>query len=299
MKSYLFYLLRGSAGFFALVLLLPACELINPEEQIPAYIYVEPFTLQENPDVVAGSLDEAITHVFAYSGTDFLGIFSLPALIPVLQEGPQTIELDPGIRDNGISASIQIYPFYERYAKEVVLEPGRIDTLLPVTRYRSNIRIHFIEDFEAGIPIFSEDRDGNENTKLEASTEDIFEGGRSGRILLDTLNPFFDVGTDRSQLFDLRTGGRTYLELNYKTDVELLFGVVEIDNLGSAQSYFEYGLLPRASWNKVYFNLTEVVRVTNADAYQIAITGGLPISNGAFALPEGRVYLDNIKLISF
>lgn len=285
--------------FLIPVLLLSGCDLINPEENIPSYVYVEPFTLQENPDILAGSLDHRISHVFAYMGSDFLGIYSLPALIPILKEGEQDLLLDPGIRENGVSSTVQIYPFYERFQKRVALEPGQIDTIQPATRYRTNIKIHFIEDFEAGAPIFSEDRDGNTLTFLEETTEEVFEGGKSGVISLDTMNAFFDVGTDRDQLFNLRQGGRIYLEVNYKTDIEILFGLVEIDNLGNAESYFEYGLLPRDTWNKVYFNLTELVTVTNADNYQVVLTGGLPVANGKFSLSQGKVFFDNIKLISF
>ena len=282
-----------------LTLQFSACNLINPEEQIPAYIYVEPFTLQANPDIEVGSLDHKISHVFAYVGNAYLGVYSLPALIPVLQEGEQPLILDAAIRDNGVSTTIQIYPFYERYEHTIDLQPARIDTIQPVTRYRSNTHVHFIEDFEAGTPIFSEDRDGNDQTFMDVTTEEVYEGNRSGIVRLDTLNVFFDVGTDRANLYPLVDGGRIYLEVNYKTDIDLIFGLAEIDNAGNALSNYEYGLLARDTWNKVYFNLTELVLTTNADGYQVLLTGGLPIVNGKFALSQANVYLDNIKLISF
>ena len=281
------------------ILLGSSCNLINPEEQVPAYIYVKPFSLQINPDINAGSLDHRISHVFAYAGNDFLGIYSLPALIPVLLEGEQEILLDAGIRENGVSSTIGIYPFYERYQRTLGLVPGEVDTLSPVTRYRTNAKFHFIEDFESGLPIFSEDRDQNALTFVDVTTEGAFEGAKSGIVRLDTLNPLFDVGTDRNQLFSLQDGGKTYLEVNYKSEVELLFGLLEIDNTGQAFSYYEFGLLPRDTWNKVYFNLTELVAITNAENYQIAVTGGLPVENGKFTLPAGKVYLDNVKLVSF
>ena len=285
--------------FLPNLLLFFGCELINPEEQIPSYIYVEPYTLQFNPDVDAGSLDHRITHVFAYVGAEFLGIFALPALIPVLQEGEQPLILDAGIRDNGVSTTIQIYPFYERYEKTIDLQAGQIDTIQPVTRYRSDIRIHFIEDFEAGLPVFSEDRDENPLTFMESTTEEVFEGGKSGVVRIDSLNPFFDIGTDRAQLFALKGGGRIYLEVNYKTEVNILFGLIELDVTGGAISNYEYGVLARDTWHKVYFNMTDLVVVMNADEYQVAVTGGLLIENGKFSPPEAKVYLDNIKLISF
>jgi hypothetical protein len=286
-------------GLLAAAMTLSSCELINPEEQIPAYIYVEDFTMQNNPDIEAGSLSHRISHVYAFVGTEFMGIYTLPALIPVLMEGEQPLILDAAIRENGISTTIQIYPFYERYETTVNLQPAQIDTVAPVTRYRSNIRIHFIEDFEAGLPIFSENRDGNPNTFMDPTTEEVFEGGRSGVVRLDTLNAFFDLGTSRSRLFPLKGGGRIYLELNYKTDINFLVGLLEIDNSGNALSYFDFGVTARDTWNKIYFNLTDLVIVTNADEYQIALTGGLPIQGGKFSLSQANVYLDNIKLISY
>ncbi len=276
-----------------------SCDLINPEEPIPSYVYIEPFTMVENPDIQAGSLDHRISHVYVFMDNEFLGIFSLPALIPVLKEGEQELLIDPAVRDNGISTNVQIYPFYERYTTQLTIEPGKIDTIKPQTRYKSGIKIHFIEDFESGQPIFSEDRDGNSQTFIDLSTEEVFEGFRSGVIRLDTANILFDAATGRDQLFDLRQGGRIYMEVNYKSEADIIFGLIEIDNLGNTESYYEYGLLPRDTWNKVYFNFTDLVILTSADDYQVVVTCGLPFQNGAFTRAEAEVYLDNIKLISF
>lgn len=279
--------------------LIASCELINPEEPIPSYIYIEPFTMVENPDIQAGSLDHRISHVYAYMDNEFLGIFSLPALIPVLKEGDQELLIDPAVRDNGISSNVQIYPFYERYTTQLTIEPGKIDTIQPRTRYKSDINIHFIEDFETGQPIFSEERDGNAQTFMDLSNEEVFEGFASGVIRLDTANILFDAATGRDQLFDLRQGGRIYMEVNYKGETDIIFGLIEIDNLGNTESYYEFGLLPRDTWNKVYFNFTDLVILTGADNYQVVVTCGMPFQNGTFTRTEAEVFLDNIKLISF
>lgn len=291
--------MRRAILFLFSAALIAGCELINPEEPIPSYLYIEPFVLRENPEIQAGSLDHRISHIYAYMDNEFLGIFSLPALIPVLKEGNQELLIDPAVRDNGISSDVQIYPFYERYTTQVSIEPGKIDTIKPQTRYKTNIAIHFIEDFESGTPIFSEDRDGNGQTFMDLSTLEVFEGFRSGVIRLDTANILFDAATGRDQLFSLRQGGRIYMEVHYKAETEILFGLIEIDNLGNTESYYEFGLLPRDTWNKVYFNLTDLVTVTNADNYQVVATCGLPFQNGVFTRTEAEVYLDNIKLISF
>lgn len=291
--------MRNNILFLLFTALIAGCNLINPEETIPSYIYIEPFTMVENPDIQAGSLDHRISHVYAFMDNEFLGIFSLPALIPVLKEGEQELLIDPGIRNNGISSDVQIYPFYERYTTQLNIEPGKIDTIKPRTRYKSGIKVHFIEDFESGQPIFSEDRDGNSATYMDLTNEEVFEGFASGVIRLDTANILFDAATGRDQLFDLRQGGRIYMEVNYRNETDILFGLIGIDNLGNTESFYEFGLLPRDTWNKVYFNLTDLIILAGADNYQVVVTCGLPFQNGAFTRTEAEVYLDNIKLISF
>ena len=42
-----------------------------------------------------------------------LGVFELPAQIPILDEGEHNFRISPGIKENGMSATRMIYPFYE------------------------------------------------------------------------------------------------------------------------------------------------------------------------------------------
>lgn len=277
----------------------PACDLINPEEDIPAYIYLDEFTLTDNPAVSPGSLSQRITNALVSCDGELIGLFSLPATVPILKSGQWEVQIDPCIRENGSASFVNIYPFYKRYTASLDLAPAQTDSVQPLSSYVDNAAIYFIEDFEAGLPIFSEDRDGNTNTSVQTTQDEVFEGNRSGVIHLDTGNIFVDVGTNRMNLYELKDGGIVYLEVDYKSDVQLLFGLIEIDNAGNAVSYYEYGLFPREEWTKVYFNLTPIVNAAAFDAFQVGITAGLPIEGGTFPLKEADIYLDNIKLLSF
>ncbi|MCB0638866.1 MAG: hypothetical protein KDC54_19695, partial [Lewinella sp.] len=52
--------------------LLPACDLINPEEPIPAYLYVAPFALNTAPNI-EGSNSAKITEGWVFVNGEFLG----------------------------------------------------------------------------------------------------------------------------------------------------------------------------------------------------------------------------------
>lgn len=292
--------IAGSAWLLGTVMLLSlsACELINPPEQIPAYIHVKNWVVEQNPGVPHGSVSSKITHANVFSDVEYMGIYTLPATIPILQEGAKTIIIDPMILENGQSFLVGFYPAYERFTMDVDLQPTEIDTIQPLTRYDDQATFHFVEDFESGNPIFSDDRDNDAETFMEPSNEEVFEGSRSGVIRLNKDHPFVEVATRPDFEFDLRDANSVYLELNYRTEVDVLFGLIGVDNVGLTFPSYEFGVPPKGEWTKVYFNLSEQVRLSGFQSYQIGITAGLPLENGAFSLDEAVIYLDNIKLIS-
>jgi hypothetical protein len=290
-----------SIGFLGAILILAgSCDLINPEEGVPAYIHFERFQMEGNPGINHGSISHSIQGARVFVGGEPLGIHTFPITLPILQEGEQEVILDPFVEVNGVGITLDIYPFYERFSQMVTLTSGEVDTLQPVTRYRTDLEFYVIEDFEFGQPVFTEDRDGNEETFLDTTSLEVFEGDFSGVVRLDTANVFIDAATSRNDLFALKDGGVIWLEVNYKTDTDILFGLIGVDNFGQTTGSFDFGIRASpAEWRKIYFNLTDRVRTSFEDEFQLVFTSGLPFRNGAFQLEEAEVYLDNIKLISF
>ena len=286
----------GIAALLAIVLL-PACDLINPDEKIPAYLYVGLFEVADNPNVAEGSLDQQITNAQVYVGNEYLGLFTLPTVVPVLQEGTQTVYLDPVVKENGRTFSLNIYPFYQRVEYQLDLVPAQTDSLYPVTAYTDETVFGFIENFELGSSIFEVERDGNENTFMDVSTEVVYEGNRSGWIFLDEDNILVDVGTAEDQLFELAAANDVWLEMNVRSDVDVFVGLVGYDNVGNTASEFEWGALAGEEWRKLYFNLTPQVILSGFEEYAIALTAGLPVENGSLVLKEANLYFDNIKLL--
>ncbi|RMD75697.1 MAG: hypothetical protein D6818_01320 [Bacteroidetes bacterium] len=278
----------------ALSMLLGSCSLLDPPEAVPAWIRIEPFVLEPNPNVIEGSLSAKIEHAYVSVGGELLGIVNVPATVPVLLEGVQTVTIDPVVEANGSIYYLRIYPFYQRYTTEVTLVPGETVVVEPHTRYRDDAHFALIEDFENGQTVFTVDRDQDNETGIVVSGTDVFEGNASGFIHLTADHPTIEVAT--APEFDLLDGGKIFLELNYRTpDVDVLFGLIGKEGNQLFATY-NYGIRAKDTWNKIYFDLTDDVLSSQFDeGYKLAIFATLEGSEKE----EARIWLDNIKLIHF
>jgi hypothetical protein len=82
------------------------------EDLTPSWLKIEPFTLTTDPSS-QGVNSHAITNVWLFMDSKSLGVFELPCVVPILDEGNHTFELIPGVKNNGISAKRIQYPFYK------------------------------------------------------------------------------------------------------------------------------------------------------------------------------------------
>lgn len=262
-----------------------ACE---QKGEIPAWIVVEDYSVLTEPG--EGTAQHQITEVYAYTPSAFLGVFSLPCRIPVLETGMTNIDLFPGIRANGISASPDIYGFLGRYSQSVDLQPGKFDTLKPVFRYDPEAVIRFAEDFDGGLNFFTETRIGY---PMEVTTVDAFEGSHSALIRVDSTSPVHQVVS--IPVGDIPYNGTPiYVELHYKNEVPFFVGFTA--TAFGFPEYTEYvlGLNPREEWNKVYISLLDILNLQRPETVRITFRTELP---NYYEGHEARVWLDNIKLV--
>lgn len=292
---------RWAGCSLVVIMLWGGCDLINPEEEAPAYLYVTGFELTTD-GVLEGSNSHKITDAWLSVDGNFLGVYTLPALIPVLETGEHVITLDAGIKDNGINSTPDIYPFYQSFQVTVDLQANETDTIRPVTAYRNNTKFAFIEPFETTQHQFRDVRRPAGATGIQISTLDVFEGQSSALIMLDTAKQFVELATLNKYRDLLKTGAYVYLEVNYKSEVPVIFGVVghlDAGGIGSTSALFEPGFLPKDEWNKIYFNITEMIFEGDFDAYQIVFQAFIPSENNKPTLTSAKVWLDNIKLVYF
>lgn len=271
------------------------CNLINPEESIPSYIRIEPFTLET--EAAQGSSSEKITEGWLTVNGEFLGVYQLPAMVPVLQEGMVDIFLEAGIKDNGIGSTPDIYPFYEAYETQIELIPNQDFTINPSIGYIPDTRFSFIEDFESGSTIFQDVLLGE--GEIQVNTADVFEGNFSGQIELSENDPILEIATLEAYQDLANRSPFVYLEVNYKSDVPVTFGLVGRNGANAPSTVFEPGFNPKDSWNKIYFNLSGLLATSPFDAHQIGLSAFIPVENGQLTQNNARVYLDNIKLVHF
>jgi len=284
------------------VLLLPAllwsgCDIVNPDEAIPAYIHIEPFEFSANIST-QGSASAKITEGWVTVGGEFLGAYSLPATLPVLAEGVTEVKVEPGIKDNGVSVTPEIYPFYESYITSVDLKPTATATIAPSTTYRTDARFAFIEDFETTNNIFIDDIDGNPETEVVSAFSDAFEGQGVGRIVLTPEHPVLQVATNFDEKFSglQERGVFVYLEVNYKSDTEVAWGVVAYPEglFSPPDIIYDPVFVARDEWNKIYFNLSRLFFESQGEEFQITL-----LAQAEAGLEETVILLDNIKLVHF
>ncbi len=288
--------------FFSIIILcgniFSACDLINPAEEQPAFIYVPEVILETEP-ARQGSSSANITEVWLDVDGVFLGAYALPAMIPILKNGLVEISLQAGIKDNGISATPEIYPFYAPFVQDVELKPEGVDTIRPRITYREDIRFAFIEDFESAPHLFQDLRRGDESNRIIRSQENVFEGNYSGKLSLTETFSFAEIATSRS-FSDLSTKGVfVYLEMDYRSETPVVFGIVGRNRSDPDNEIFVFdpGFAPKETWNKIYFNLSLLVLDNPFEEYQISLQTFLSAQDGG--ADNATVCLDNIKLIHF
>lgn len=278
----------------ALATLLWQCDIINPDEATPAYLQIDEFAFATQAG--QGSSHQKITEVWVFINGEFLGVYDLPATLPVLAFGPTVVRLEAGIRDNGISSTPEIYPFYEPFTANLNLEAGITTRISPSTRYVDDAKFGFIEDFEDGRPrIFVEQLTGD--TPIERIQTGVFEGAYSGHLVLTKEgNPVVELASGNN-FSDLTSGGvYVYLEVTYKSDAAVAWGIVGPgDPILGPEGFFDLGFTPNDDWNKIYFNLSQTVFDANQDTYKIGLQAFLLDTSPDTA----NVYLDNIKLVHF
>ncbi len=83
---------------------------------------------------------QKITDGWLYVDGEYLGAYTLPAIVPVLAEGENEVILFPGVKENGIEATPNIYPYLTQFAKHYTLNAGQTTAVQPVTDYDPKIK---------------------------------------------------------------------------------------------------------------------------------------------------------------
>jgi hypothetical protein len=287
MKKRIFYLFLSATMFAA------GCD---KPEQFPAYLRIEPFIINEN----GGAAWHEVTDGWLYVNNEFLGAYTLPATVPVLAEGESEVILFPGVKENGIANTPNIYPFLTRYEVTVNLTPPDITSIQPSTAYDPSATIVWENkgNFDGNPVLQFENRDADTATAYVLTTEGSF-AGKSLQMEVDTAHIIMEIASEKTAL--PTTGAQeVWLELHYNTDMPFYFNL-----LGSTGSSPEIGQAvylfnETEGWNKIYINLTEFLIVSAQENYRLDFRAILPKDEkGKYTQNAGKVMLDNIRVLHF
>lgn len=292
---------RANFFYFALycIVLIGFAACKNRDATVPSYLHIASFDFTSDLSKF-GNPSSQITDAHVYVNGTLVGIYELPATIPILQEGDVRLIIFPGIKENGAAANRKIMRLYETFERNITLVPNQIDTVYPSTTYKENVFMAWREDYENGV--FSTIRSAKSETKdtlivIPSNHPDAFKGPFSDFSLQVKIEPsefdevFEHVSPEKFVV--PRFGQDVIVEMDYKTNIFLQIGIYA-DNGGFIEQIPFIVLNPTTNWNKVYINLSiETSALQPNTPIQLFFGVIKPGSDPTFS-PE--FFLDNIKL---
>ncbi len=248
---------------------------------IPTYIHIDSFTFTPGPNSKSSS--SQITAVWAYYNNEPLGVFDLPATIPVIANGTGKLTLRPGIAVDGFNNFMTPYPFYRGDTSSFVATPGQTINYTPHTTHYQATRFTLISDFGIAGSQFG----------LSSGSVRLIANNQVGEITL--TGPNDTLSEDSSFVnFPIPLNKDAYIELDYKCDVPFYVGL-RADLSGIIfQKYYLGGINPSTHWQKFYLAVKDFEAQYKATGYNVFIKAVLPAGQST-----GKVYLDNIQLVYF
>lgn len=263
--------------------------MINPEEQIPSYLHINKIDLVTNP-AIHGTNSNKITDAWVYVDGSLIGVYELPATLPVLTEGEHSLIIKPGILVNGISNTHAYYPFFQQFETKFTFVEGEVRDVNVQTSYFPET-VNWIEGFEdGGITI---ERMPGSDTAIKKTNDpsQVFEGNYCGMIALTSEYDRF-LGASTGEFQFKKGNDPVFLELNYKTNNSLAVGVYALVP-GDIRKIPVIVLNPKDNWNKIYINLTGAVSTISSTSNFRIYFEMFKDSDVDFPL----AYIDNIKLV--
>ncbi len=289
--------------FFAFCIFIFVTSCKNREAKIPAYITINEYGLETNYSS-QGTASSKITTVWVEANNADLGAFELPVTFPIIANGSTELKIYPGINLNGVTSLRNQYEFFKPFEKTMDIYPGDEITLTSsgnnklITKYQTTTQIVKLEDFEgAGINF---EKTTKSDTTLDVTSEpnEIFPttglnetNTKSGKVVIPKGNSLVEFESLQSFVLP-QFGANVYLEVNYKCEVSVTFGVFANEPGRRIQAPV-VTVVPTDEWKKIYINLvTEVSAYPSANNFDIFFGAVNSDVN-----TEKTFYVDNLKLV--
>jgi hypothetical protein len=229
------------------------CSVLDPAEEIPSYLRINSISLQINNSVIEGTSSHKITDAWVYVDGQLIGGFEMPVNIPVLEEGAHTVLVLAGVKQNGLSSTRAIYPYYRGWSSTVTFTRGQIVEVAPVVEYYPSTSFLWMCDFD-GSGTNINDQFGPWPGRLQEITGPNAFEQESGFVTLTSDTTEFYAQSSIPYTFD--GSYDIYLEMNYACNQAFIVGLYNATN-GAYIPWCEVG--GSASWNKIYIRLNDAV----------------------------------------
>ena len=264
----------------------------DKEAEKSSYLSIQNFSF-ENSEGETKADDEStnITDAWVTINGTFIGAFETPSNIPILnlEEKDNDIRISPGIKENGISGSRMIYPFYNTYNFITeAINHGETQIINPETSYKEvNFKFLTQGTFELGNML---EQTENSDTIPFIQNEEVFQGEKSCALCIDNINDSFQVITIDNFYFN-DFPEYVFLEMNFKSSVNFRVGLIKNNDLQNKAEHMQ--IYKSENWKKIYINLSQLIipNITNS-TFQIYFESDMLDNNSG-----GCVYLDNIKVV--
>ena len=281
------------------MLIFQGCYKFSGTQTVPAYLSIDEVKIQTNY-TQQGASTSAITDVWVYVDDQLLGVYELPAELPVLAEGKHRLEIRLGIKINGISSTRVPYPFYDPIVyEEFEFIPEQVANLGTLTTtYSTGLIFQWMEDFEQ--PDISIDESSTSDTVIKRTTPEnnpeaylSSNSKYSGVISLTEDKSEYGAVSFVSFPMPEAAGSVVVLEMDFKTNNLLSVGLLmRINN-----NFTEIPLVilnNHEEWTKIYINLGPNISLNStATDYKVIFRSGLETVNEV-----AEIYIDNLKIVS-
>jgi hypothetical protein len=268
------------------------CTLFDSEDVKLSFIKVDRVRLLDTRGVEVSS---SIKDLWTYHQDQLIGIQPVGTTIPVIIDGvtPSKITFRAGIKPNGANGQSEEYPFFSPLDFNSNLKEGETSTFTLNFQYRQDIVFDFTEDFESG-NIFTEDLDGNKNTKVTRALGKGKDNGAAGEVILTKADNAFETTHFASYSNRNNKLGKIYLELDYKNEEDFFIGVITKRGSQLTKSV-EVAVVRSDTWKRIYIDLTQKISNPNIENYQIVISSLLNDQQRS----QATILFDNLRLVHF
>jgi hypothetical protein len=267
------------------------CELINPDEQVPAFLRMEGYSISTVSG--QGHAVHNLTDAWVFHNEQLVGVYELPADIPLLSTGPTPLRIRAGMKVSGLVGQRSAHPFLNDVEVTLPFAPDSVTVLNPMLTYRSTANFRWVEDFEgSGISLTP--------TGVNQGTISRVEGVEAyhGQSLKITLAGNMQLAECASALAHPLPGQNSpvILEISYRNNTRFTVGLISFTASGVRQTTVMVINPSPEEWKHMYVNLTPTVSSSSlfgAPGHQVFFG----FIHDAAGVEESYVLLDNIKLI--